>query len=211
MTIRRERNQKNRINWQDELRAVCHELRALQPTRRRFMQQMSAGLLLINGLPLLGTRHAQAASNKQTETLADPWLTLDAVQEHLFPADEASPGARDINALAYLRWTLDDSATDASEKQFILNGVGWLNDFTASKYEQPFIALDETRKEQALRQIEQSRAGENWLASLLMYLFEALLSDPVYGGNTDMIGWQWLEHQPGFPRPTEKQRKRELI
>jgi gluconate 2-dehydrogenase gamma chain len=39
------------------------------------------------------------------------------------------------------------------------------------------------------------------LSLLLYYIFEALLSDPVYGGNPGGIGWQWLEHQPGFPRP----------
>ena len=27
--------------------------------------------------------------------------------------------------------------------------------------------------------------------------------DPVYGGNPEMIGWKWLEHQPGFPAPIE--------
>ena len=25
--------------------------------------------------------------------------------------------------------------------------------------------------------------------------------DPVYGGNPDGIGWKWLMHPPGFPRP----------
>ena len=52
-----------------------------------------------------------------------------------------------------------------------------------------------------MRQIEQSRAGRNWLSLLLTYVLEALLADPVYGGNPDGIGWQWLEHQPGYPRP----------
>ena len=31
---------------------------------------------------------------------------------------------------------------------------------------------------------------------------EALLADPVYGGNFDQTGWRWLSHQPGFPRPS---------
>ena len=41
----------------------------------------------------------------------------------------------------------------------------------------------------------------NWLSLLLTYLLEALLADPVYGGNPGGIGWQWLAHQPGFPTP----------
>jgi gluconate 2-dehydrogenase gamma chain len=46
-----------------------------------------------------------------------------------------------------------------------------------------------------------TRWGRAWLSLLLYYIFEALLSDPVYGGNPGEIGWRWLEHQPGFPRP----------
>ena len=44
---------------------------------------------------------------------------------------------------------------------------------------------------------DETRWGRAWLSLLLYYIFEALLSDPVYGGNPDGIGWQWLEHQPG--------------
>jgi len=57
------------------------------------------------------------------------------------------------------------------------------------------------QREDVLRQIEQSQAGRNWLSLLLTYLPEALLADPVYGGNPDGIGWTWLEHQPGYPTP----------
>jgi gluconate 2-dehydrogenase gamma chain len=30
---------------------------------------------------------------------------------------------------------------------------------------------------------------------------EALLTDPAYGGNPGGIGWRWLQHVPGYPRP----------
>ena len=48
--------------------------------------------------------------------------------------------------------------------------------------------------------------GENWLSTLLLYIFEALLTDPVYGGNPNGIGWKWLGHNPGLPRPTADKR-----
>ena len=41
-----------------------------------------------------------------------------------------------------------------------------------------------------------------------LYIFEALLSDPVYGGNPEGIGWRWLGHRPGFPRPNQRNRYR---
>jgi gluconate 2-dehydrogenase gamma chain len=37
-----------------------------------------------------------------------------------------------------------------------------------------------------------------------------MLSPASYGGNPDGIGWQWLEHQAGFPLPEKGQRYFEL-
>ena len=65
-------------------------------------------------------------------------------------------------------------------------------------------------KETILRAISKSRAGENWLSNLVGYIFEAMLSPPSYGGNPDGIGWQWLEHQAGFPLPPMGKRYYEL-
>ena len=131
--------------------------------------------------------------------------TLSAVQNHLFPPGTDSsgdnvPGADEINALAYLQRALEDPAL-AEDRQFIQNGVGWLDQLSDTTYQQNFLQLDHDHREMLLRNIATSSAGENWLSLLLLYIFEALLSDPVYGGNPDGIGWRWLEHTPGFPRP----------
>ena len=72
---------------------------------------------------------------------------------------------------------------------------------STKKYRRGFTQLNNNEREQLLRLIAGSEAGENWLSTLLLYIFEALLSDPVYGGNTGEAGWQWLAHTPGFPRP----------
>jgi gluconate 2-dehydrogenase gamma chain len=37
-----------------------------------------------------------------------------------------------------------------------------------------------------------------------------MLTPPAYGGNPDGVGWQWLEHQGGFPLPKVGQRYFEL-
>lgn len=144
---------------------------------------------------LTGTRQA-------SETLAEPWLTIAAVQQHLFPADETSPGAEDINALNYLQTIIQAPDIEQEERDFIINGEKWLNGIAQKTHAKKFIELDEAQKEAVLRQIEKSRAGENWLSTQLGYLIEALLSDPVYGGNPNGIGWNWLKHQPGYPTPS---------
>jgi len=143
------------------------------------------------------TRQLPAWSNQ------DPWKTLAAVQQHMFPAAEGIPGAGDIQATVYLHTAIENPAADGEDREFLFNGVGWLNELTQDQYQQGFVALDEQQREDTLRKIEQSQAGRNWLSLLLTYLLEALLADPVYGGNPDGIGWQWLAHQPGYPTPPE--------
>lgn len=173
--------------------------RANPVSRRRFLQGVSAfsaGMLL----PLSSRANPQAASTVPLREA--PWPTIAAVQEHLFPTEADSPGAGDINATGYLKTLLDDSAHDEDERNFILNGPNWLNELAITHYRNPFTRLNETQREQLLQRIARSEAGENWLALLLLYIFEALLSSPVYGGNPEGIGWRWLEHNPGFPQPT---------
>lgn len=170
--------------------------------RRHFMALLSSAAAAFP-LASLAARREQAGMQGREQALAEPWLTLAAVQQHLFPAEHDSPGASDIRAIDYLQNMMQAPDIDDEEKNFIQQGVSWLNDIARKGKSAAFVALDEEHREQVLRSIEKSRAGERWLSLMLSYLLEALLSDPVYGGNPDGIGWQWLEHQPGFPAPTE--------
>lgn len=147
----------------------------------------------------------QAAKQpKKALSEAERLALIDAVQQHLFPSEPQAPGAREINALPYLRFVLKDAKTDPDEPAFILNGAGWLEDLSRQRHGQSFLTLDSDARETLLRETAASEAGENWLATLLLYLMEALLTDPAYGGNPDGLGWRWLEHIPGYPRPDAK-------
>ncbi len=175
-------------------------------SRRTFLNRLALLGSLAAGYP--AALMAQKRSGTDPESLPvwageNPWKTLVEVQQHLFPASADTPGASDFQAIVYLRNTLENPAADGEDKEFIFNGVGWLNDLAQSRTQQAFVALDEAQRELLLREIEQSQAGRNWLSLLLTYLLEALLSEPVYGGNPNGIGWKWLEHQPGFPTPPE--------
>jgi len=135
-----------------------------------------------------------------------------AVQLHLFPDDGDGPSAKDINALKYLEWALTDpDYEDDGDGEFIVKGVGWLDSLSEQTQGDQFIKLSNEKQGKILRQISQSKTGENWLSMLIYYLVEALLFDPIYGGNPDGIGWKWLEHQPGFPAPTEDKLYRSFI
>ena len=177
-------------------------------SRRHFIQGMSAlsaGLFLPVST-LAKTQAKSAAIPQQT-----PWPTIAAVQQQLFPSEADSPGASDINAASYLNNLLEDAEHDKDERNFILNGPTWLNELSEKEYKKPFTQLDATRREQLLQHIASSEAGENWLSLLLVYIFEALLSSPIYGGNPDGIGWRWLEHNPGFPQPTSSNSYMKLL
>ena len=154
---------------------------------------------------------ASMAINNTKSSLADkePWLTLSSVQQHLFPKEQ-SIGAIDIQALEYLHLVMNTPDIDKPEKKLIQNGVSWLNDLSLKQFSKKFVFLNIESKEKILRQIERSKAGERWLSTLLTYLLEALLTDPVYGGNPNEIGWKWLQHQAGFPLPTENKKYYQL-
>lgn len=125
-----------------------------------------------------------------------------AVQIHLFPRGPDSPGAAEINATAYLETAITAPGIDPDTRNTIVNGIGRLQDASRERYDALFDRLEFGQREPLLRYLaDETRWGRAWLSLLLYYIFEALLSDPVYGGNPDGIGWQWLEHQPGFPRP----------
>ena len=170
-------------------------------SRREFIQLLASAAAAYPLSSLAEKRNNPAKLN--TEQLSDPWLTLSTVQEHLFPAEQDSPGASDIAALTYLRNMMSAPDFDKEEAMLIHNGVGWLNDLSKQQYEKNFVQLNAKAKEIILRRIENSKLGSRWLSLLLTYIFEALLTDPVYGGNPNGIGWTWLEHQPGYPTPTE--------
>jgi len=201
MTIRREYSDAiSAGDWRETLASMHDELRSGGLDRRNFLGAIAALLTLATNSPVLAAR--LDTEDSHTTFSEDPWLTLSAAQSHLFPSSEDSPGAKEINATGYLQGALDSPVMNPYSRGFILVGVGWLNGIAEQEYGIVFSEFGVDQREKVLRQIENSRAGERWIATLLLYTFEALLSDPVYGGNPDGIGWKWLQHQSGFPRPT---------
>ncbi|MCK4710064.1 MAG: gluconate 2-dehydrogenase subunit 3 family protein [Gammaproteobacteria bacterium] len=175
----------------------CQNLNKLE-SRRSFLKQVLLGTTAI-----AFSESVLANSEKLNN---DKWVTISAVQLHLFPVSKNSPDAQSINASAFLKSVLEWPGVDKTDKKFVLDGVGWLNGLSDKLYKVKFYKLDNQQKEIVLRAVEKSQAGENWLALILLYLMEALLADPSYGGNTDAQGWKWLQHQPGFPRPAADKR-----
>ncbi|MET1257269.1 gluconate 2-dehydrogenase subunit 3 family protein [Aliikangiella maris] len=178
-------------------------------SRRDFLKTSIAASLLGGLLACKPTLNHNLLSDHQPNTPLNQSLftrhqqmTLQQVQMHLFPDDGNGPSAKEINAFGYLEWALNDPKNiDDGDPEFIQQGVVWLDDLAQQTEQRQFIQLSHQQQHQAIEAVAASQAGKNWLSLLLYYLTEALLLDPVYGGNTNQIGWQWLQHQAGFPRP----------
>ncbi|MCP4047869.1 MAG: gluconate 2-dehydrogenase subunit 3 family protein [Gammaproteobacteria bacterium] len=173
-------------------------------SRRTFL--LSGGAALTAG-SVVATVPLALAQQVSAET-ARPGFTshqeqiLTAVTERLFPKGSESPGATDIYAVPYLERAIFRPGSASSTRNFIINRAQTLHEASMERFDLAFHQLEYSQAEVLLRYVaDQTRWGANWISTLLSYILEALLSDPVYGGNPDGIGWKWLKHQPGFPRP----------
>lgn len=176
--------------------------------RRAFLA--SSGVAL--SAALLGRLEAFAAATPAPTPLSgagiepDGWRVLDLVQAHLFPSEAKAPGAGEINALSYLHFVMSWKGTDPAEPRILRSGLDRLREIAAQTASGTFESLDAPGRERALRTLEAGEGGTEWILLVLDYVFEALLADPVYGGNTDGIGWRWLQIEPGHQRPGPDQR-----
>lgn len=131
---------------------------------------------------------------------------LDAVLNHLLPGGESRPGAKQINALSHIKSVVADPATRNSTRKLIKAGISECQNLSKNLFKRAFMDLEKDDKENVLRSLEKKNNGKRWISVLLTYSFEALLGDPVYNINDEEAGWKWLNHVPGIPRPTQKNR-----
>lgn len=200
--------------WDASLSPDQHARLDVCLSRRRFLLNSlkSTGVLGLGGnLFTLAGCSDQHAGNQTRLSQIEPWHTIAATQQQLFPNDGNGPDANAINATSYLKFVLDAPDTDPVERKFILNGVDWLNHLAVARFTAVFTGCEPREQQELLHEISHSKAGERWLSYLLVYIFESLLSDPVYGGNPDGIGWKWLHYTPGFPRPPANKRYFDLL
>lgn len=199
--------------WNDSLNPETIKRLDANMERRSFLGNSIKAATSLALLPTISLFSACSSENPQTQkelSTVEPWATFAVVQEHLLPNDGNGPSASQVNATAYLKFVLEVPDTDPDDREFIQNGIDWLQDLSNNDYQKQFLACSHGEQDKLLHKISTSKAGERWLSYLLLYIFEALLSDPVYGGNPNGIGWQWLKHQPGFPTPPPNKRYQDL-
>ena len=160
-------------------------------TRRTFLKNgfLSSVILLTCSGELLGA--------------VTPTQTLAVLHKDLFPSSSFIPSVKFINANLYLNKIFLHSRVSAEDKEFIRDGVKWLNEEAVTKYKKVYANLSSKKRQKVLQEIVDTDWGESWLQNIMMYMMEAMLGDPIYGGNGGELGWKWLNHEAGVPRPTK--------
>ncbi len=184
--------------------------------RRRFLARSLQGLVL--GASSLSALEAAARdlqlqlASEEMGISAGQWEALAAVLDHLLPSEPATkdqpfrPGARDVQAMGYLKLVLRDPKLDPEDTRLLQEGVTALEERCLKRFQRRFPDLSSSEQETLLRDFEKTLLGERWLGEMLDFLLEALLGDPSRGGNPDGMGWKWLGITPGFPLPPRNSR-----
>ena len=193
---------KNKLRSPD----VLHKINSTTQKRRDFLRNialLSAGSALPFSACLRSPQEGEKIpAGRDPNILSElEWNILVAIQDILFPSEENSPGARDINAAGFFQWVISDPLLDPDETEFRKNGITWIEETAVENRSKSFVDLDKDKQEMVLRYAEKYSWGESWLSATILHIFEALLSDPIYGGNTDERGWKWLNYTAGIPRP----------
>ena len=157
-------------------------------SRRNFLKTgfLSSAVLVMSGCDLFA--------------ITTPQETLALLQKDLFP----QANALGIATAPYLSIVFHHSRISKADKVYLKNGVKWLNEEAVTLYKRSYTQLLSTQREAVLRSFTQESWGESYLANVMNYLFEAMLGDPIYGGNNKEAGWKWLAFEGGQPRPKER-------
>lgn len=154
-------------------------------SRRNFLKYgfLSSSVLVMSGCELF--------------SVVTPKETIELVQNDLFPkAQELG-----VNTFVYMSIVLNHSRVTDEDKEFIKNGVKWLNEEAVEKYNFTYTKLTSPQRQDILKIISQVRWGDSWINEMLTFALEATLGDSIYGANKSEAGWKWLEFQGGLPRP----------
>ena len=154
-------------------------------SRRKFLVAgfFSSAVFLMDGCDLFG--------------VTTPIDTIKVLHYDLFPkATELG-----IVTASYMHIIFHQSHISDSDKTFIKNGVKWLHEEAIKAYKTPYTKLPIEKRQKILHTIAKTQWGDSFLYNIMGYMFEAILGNPIYGGNNREAGWKWLAFSEGKPPP----------
>ncbi len=205
-------------------------------TRRQVLTWSGAAFALSAGsakaTSLSGPPGWQPFSDNPPETLDNKgWLflnenevtTLEAIVDRLIPADELSPGGKEMGCVVfidrqlhgfygnferlYMEGPFQDGAPEQGDqspltpRQRYRLGLAALDDYTRRHHHKRFHELAPELQDNLLSGLENGDItldgidGSVFFAQVLSNTTEGFFADPIYGGNRDMAAWKMI----GFP------------
>lgn len=175
-----------------------------------------------------------AAANAPAPAGPETWLVLttqevaffEAAADTIIPKDELSPsgtecgvpafidrqlasawggGAKMYRAGPFLKGTPEQGyQLPLTPHQFFVAGVRAANEWSEKTYGNSFDRLEQSKRDEALKAMEDGKAEFNGFDSKLFFTrlltinMEGFFSDPIHGGNRNKASWRMLGF-PGLP------------
>lgn len=154
-------------------------------------------------------RFQSCQTSPQKKYISNEYLTaqqveiIQKIQAVLFPNDGNGPSVDDINAYGHFVWVLTDKRKRQDEKDYLINGLDWTDETANEQFNKSFNQLNDNEIKDLVDFIANEKWGKDWLSVILTLIFEALSLDSIYNINKNQVGWKWLQHKNGTPRPNE--------
>lgn len=121
---------------------------------------------------------------------------LMAATARLIPTDDA-PGAREANVARFIDRALrQENSTQLGE---YISGLGNLDIVSDNKFKASFIELTPQQQDEVLKAIESTA----FFGMLRTHTINGMFSDPLYGGNQDMVGWKLIRFSGAMFHPLQ--------
>ncbi len=154
--------------------------------------------------PSTQQRTAASAARETYEHLtADEAELLEAIADHLIPADEHGPGAVEARAVHYIDRALGGALADSHDAY--RSGLAAFDRYCRSSRGGSFLTLSHRDRISALIDVETggaTGAGTGFVGSSAAFfgmvrghVLQGTFGDPYYGGNANFVGWDLV----GYP------------
>ena len=206
-----------------------------ESSRRRFLQGSVAGGAAVAAAVTPLALQAQTAAAAKPAAAADApagymflmpteAAFIEAVVDHMYPADAKSPGGTGIGIHTFIDRALAGSwgkgdrlymegpwqvgvptqgyQLPLTPAQLFRQGIESTNEACQKKYGKAFDQLTAPQKEEALQELSVGRMvfasglpSRTFFEALYQCVVQGIFADPIYGGNKDKAGWKLI----GFP------------